>query len=68
MHKRLQLYLLVFYGLKKLEANFVKIITTEQVVNGCVLFCSLHFSVVLKFLIIEKREGMSVFDKLEEQT
>ena len=27
---------------KKLEANFVKIITTEQVANGCVLFRSLY--------------------------
>ena len=36
---------IVFHALRKkknLEANFVKIITTEQVANGCVLFCSLH--------------------------
>ena len=46
---------------KKSEANFVKIITTEQVADGCVLFCSLHSSVALKFLIIEERDEMSVF-------
>lgn len=54
-------------SLKKLEANFVKIIITEQVVKRCVLFCSLYFSVILKFLIIEKRNDISVLDKLKEQ-
>lgn len=56
----------VLYLKKKLEANFVKIITTEQVADGCVLFCSLHLSVALKFLIIEERDEMSVFVLWEE--
>lgn len=32
-----------------------------------VCYFALCFSVVLKFLIIEKRDEMSVLDKLEEQ-
>lgn len=46
---------------KELEANFVKIITTEQVANRCVLFCSLHCSSEISHYRRE-RDEMSVFD------
>lgn len=55
---------IVFHALrkkKKLEANLVKIITTEQVANRCVLFCSLHCSSEISHYRRE-RDEMSVFD------
>ena len=56
---------IVFHALRKkkkeLEANFVKIITTEQVANRCVLFCSLHCSSEISHYRRE-RDEMSVFD------